>query len=230
MPLHCLIINHLAYADNIVIFSNGKSSSLRLIMNCINDYEISSDQLVNRDKSFFFPPPRTAAQRINRIRRCTCFMDKTFPFAHLGCPLYVSRKLIVYFDNMVSKVVKRLNGWHGKFLSYGGKIILIKSVLQSLPLYTLSPLTPPKGTLALIEKHLANFFWGNSQDHKNYHWSSWANLCVPCDEGGIGIRSMEDFSNIFAMKRWWRLRTSDSLWVAFVKQKYCIGADMVSKK
>ncbi|XP_059294498.1 uncharacterized protein LOC132047475 [Lycium ferocissimum] len=88
----------------------------------------------------------------------------------------------------------------------------------------------PKGTLKLIEKHLANFFWGSSQDHKNYHWSSWVNHSVPCDEEGIGTKNMIDFSNTLAMKRWRRFRTSNSLWANIVRNKYCIRSHVVGKK
>ena len=45
------------------------------------------------------------------------------------------RNMLEYFVYIVSKVVKRLNGWHGKLLCYRegvgrGPIDLIKSVLQ----------------------------------------------------------------------------------------------------
>lgn len=110
MPSNCQAINHLAYADDILIFSSEKSSSIKLIMDRINKYENCSGQLINSDKSFFFPAPKTSAHRINRIRRCTGFMDINFPFTYLGCPLYVSRKKLEYFDYMVGKVVNRLNG------------------------------------------------------------------------------------------------------------------------
>ncbi|XP_070023386.1 uncharacterized protein [Nicotiana sylvestris] len=107
-----------------------------------------------------------------------------------------------HFDPMMTKVAKRLNGWHVKLLTCGGRMVLIKSALQSLPIYTLSAMSPPKGTLNLIEKHLARFFWGTSADKKKYHWSAWRNLCLPKEEGGIGIRSLEDISNTLSMKRW----------------------------
>nr|XP_009800527.1 PREDICTED: uncharacterized protein LOC104246415 [Nicotiana sylvestris] len=55
-----------------------------------------------------------------------------------------------------------------------------------------------KGVFRLIEKHLANFFWGSSEDHKKYHWSSCNHLARPFDEGGIRIRKMEDISNYHA--------------------------------
>lgn len=92
-------------------------------MNTISKYERSSGQLVNRDKSYLLTAPNTVAIRINKIRNCSVFMDKTFSFTCLGRPLYVGMKKIDYFDIMLSKIVKRLNGWHGKFLSHGGKAI-----------------------------------------------------------------------------------------------------------
>ncbi|XP_060216327.1 uncharacterized protein LOC132643819 [Lycium barbarum] len=137
-------INHLAYADDIVIFCSGNSKSVKLIMKQITNYEKASGQLVNKEKSFFLTSIKTSPYRINRLRNCTDFMDKPFPFNYLGCPIYAGRKRIAYFDSMVTKVVKRMNGWQGKMLSFGGKVVLIKSVLQSLPTYTLSALNPLK--------------------------------------------------------------------------------------
>lgn len=122
-------INHLAYADDIVIFSSGNSKTVKMIMKHISGYEKASRQKVNEDKSFFLTGPKTSTYRINRLRQCTGYMDKSFPFTYLGCPLYSGRKKVEYFDDMVSKVIKRVNGWQGKMLTYGGRAVLIKSIL-----------------------------------------------------------------------------------------------------
>ncbi|KAJ8558281.1 hypothetical protein K7X08_005047 [Anisodus acutangulus] len=103
---------------------------------------------------------------------------------------------------MISKVAKRLNEWQGKMLSYGGRTVIIKSVLQSLPTYTLSALKSPKGILNLIEKHMARFFCIPSNERRKHHWSSWSTICNTKEEGGIGIRSMNDIANTLAIKRW----------------------------
>ncbi|KAG5594424.1 hypothetical protein H5410_035656 [Solanum commersonii] len=98
MPPNCPNINYLDYDDAIVIFSSGNTPSMRLITNWIKVYESSSGQLVNRDKSFFLLTSKTSARRINRLRRCTNFMDKNFSSIYLGFPLYVGRKKLEYFD------------------------------------------------------------------------------------------------------------------------------------
>nr|XP_009619005.1 uncharacterized protein LOC104111103 [Nicotiana tomentosiformis] len=85
------LINHLAYADDIVIFTNGNNKSVKLIMKQISNYEASSGQKVNTDKSFFLTDPKIGAHRVNRMRECIGFLEKTFPFNNLGCPLYIGR-------------------------------------------------------------------------------------------------------------------------------------------
>ncbi|XP_070004432.1 uncharacterized protein [Nicotiana sylvestris] len=164
MPVNVPKIKHLAYADDIVIFCSGSSKSIKLVMNVIDKYERSSGQIVNRDKSYFLTTPNTIPTIIKRIRKCSGFMDNNFPFTYLGCHVYVGRKNIVFFDNMIRKIVKRLNDWQEKMLSHGGKVTLIKSVFQFILVYTLSSMTPPKGVLRshLSSKKIAP---GNSHAH-----------------------------------------------------------------
>nr|XP_009624678.1 uncharacterized protein LOC104115704 [Nicotiana tomentosiformis] len=121
-------------------------------------YEKSSGQKVNEDKSFLCTSPKASSSRINKMIDSTGFKPKQFPFTYLGSPLYVGRKKLSIFDDLVNKIIKKIHGWQGKFLSYGGKITLIKHVLQAVSTYTFAEMYPPKGTFKLIEKHFAKFF------------------------------------------------------------------------
>ncbi|XP_070029287.1 uncharacterized protein [Nicotiana sylvestris] len=96
---------------------------------------------------------------------------KEFPIKYLGCPLYV--------------------GWHTKFLSTSGRAILIRHVLLALPVHLLAAIHPPKGVLNQIERMLARFFWGNSEEKKRFHWASWDKLCMPYAEGGDNFRKLQ---------------------------------------
>lgn len=68
-------------------------------------------------------------------------------------------------------MVRRISGWHAKTLSFGDKATLIKHVLLSIPVHTLSAISPPKTTLKYIKKVAADFFWGWDQERKKYHWA-----------------------------------------------------------
>ncbi|XP_070056771.1 uncharacterized protein [Nicotiana tomentosiformis] len=41
---------------------------------------------------------------------------------------------------------------------------------------------------------------------------------------------MEDISDVLATKRWWRFRTTPSMWANFLKNKYCIRAHPAAKQ
>ncbi|KAG5580316.1 hypothetical protein H5410_050943 [Solanum commersonii] len=82
-----------------------------------------------------------------RIKRITGFRQKEGPITYLGCPLFVGRPRIIYFSDLINKFLCRIIGWQTRLLSYGGRAILIKHVLQSLPIHLLSAVTPPSTVL-----------------------------------------------------------------------------------
>lgn len=66
---------------------------------------------MNGKKSFFIHGSKTSIYRINRIRQATGFIEKVFPFNYLGCPIYIGKKRIAYFDGLVTKIVQKISGW-----------------------------------------------------------------------------------------------------------------------
>ena len=79
---------------------------------------------------------------------------------YLGLPSMIgwSKKLI--FAEIKEKVYKKLAGWKGKFLSLGGKEILIKAVAQAIPSYTMSCFLLPKSLCEDLEREMRSFWWG----------------------------------------------------------------------
>jgi hypothetical protein len=49
------------------------------------------------------------------------------------------------------RIEKRLSSWKGKYLSVGGRLVLINSVLSSLPMFMPSFFENPKGVLEKID-------------------------------------------------------------------------------
>nr|XP_016469034.1 PREDICTED: uncharacterized protein LOC107791464 [Nicotiana tabacum] len=226
-------INHLTFADDIIIFTSGGRASLQKIMEILNNYEHTSRQQINRQKSHFMVSPPAFPATIRGVQQITGFTKKESPITYMGCPLYIGRMRIVYFNSLVAKVISRIKGWQSRILSYGGRATMIKHVLQSIPTHLLSALTPsppPKTILRRVEKLAANFFWGMEKDKNIYHRASWQKLTFPTEEGGVGIKSMEDFCQTMKFEKWWLFRTKDSLWSKFLRAKYCQRSNSISKK
>ncbi|KEH25761.1 Nodule Cysteine-Rich (NCR) secreted peptide [Medicago truncatula] len=67
------------------------------------------------------------------------------PFLYLGLPVGGNPQRLSFWDPIVNRIKSRLSGWNSLFLSFGGCLILLKSVLTSLP--ALSFFKAPSGKL-----------------------------------------------------------------------------------
>lgn len=183
-------------------------------------YENLDGQFVNNSKSGFIVNHKAHPRLVRKIGETTGFTRKKMPITYLGVPLYQGRKVKVLFADLIQKITARIKGWSNKFLSAGGRITLINSVLMSIPVHQIAVLHPSKGVISEIERILSNFLWGDSEYGIKYHWRRWEDLCFPVQEGGLGFRSLSHIAEAFICKLWWRFRQQSSLWALFMKQKY----------
>ena len=70
---------------------------------------------------------------------------------YLGMPLGTYFKSAVIWNPILEKMEKKLSGWKCLYISKGGRLMLIKSTLSSLPTYFLSLFTIPKVVVARLE-------------------------------------------------------------------------------
>ena len=82
---------------------------------------------------------------------------------------------------------KKLSGWKRLYLSKGGRLMLLKSTLSSLPTYFfLSLFTIPKSVAARLESIQRNFIWGSSEGSFKYPLVACEKVCLPVEMGGLG--------------------------------------------
>lgn len=77
---------------------------------------------------------------------------------YLGMPLGGNPIKFAFWDPVVSKIHKRLEGWKRGSLSRGGRLALIRSVLTATPTYFLSLFKIPKKVALEIERKMQEFF------------------------------------------------------------------------
>lgn len=145
------------------------------------------------------------------------------PIRYEGVPFSPFRCKISIFDDIIRKVQARVSGWHGKYLSFGGKRMIVKHVLASLPIYLLAAASPPRAVIRRLHSIFARFFWGSNEGNAKHHWLSWSSLCKPLNEGGVGFRDLNDIYKALKLKLCRTLLHSDGLWASFLKAKYCEG-------
>jgi hypothetical protein len=122
---------------------------------------------------------------------------------------------------MLDAIKRRLGSWGNKFVSLGGRIVLINAVLNSLPIFFLSYLKMPVKVWREVVKIQRNFLWGGLKNKKGMCWVKWSEICKPKREGGLGIKDLRLMnSSLLAKWRWKLLNEDNELWKRVILAKY----------
>jgi hypothetical protein len=81
-------------------------------------------------------------------------------FMYLGLPIGGDARRLSFWDAVIERLNSRLSERKSRNLSYGGRLIFLKSVLSSLHVYTLSFFRASAGIIYSIESIFIKFFWG----------------------------------------------------------------------
>ena len=106
-------------------------------------FSMASDTTINREKSklFFFNTPLSICRNIARLMD---FPINTLPSNYLGVPLTGRPLFRATWEDLINKLEKRIANWTFKSLNLAGRLVLVKYVLQAIPLYLYSAFAAPK--------------------------------------------------------------------------------------
>ena len=108
-----------------------------------------------------------------------------------------------------------------KVLSSGGKEVLIKSVAQSILVYSMACFKLPRGLCQHINGILRKFWWGSKKGERKTSWVSWDVMTQPKFMGGMGFRDIELFNLALLARQAWRLlQEPNSLSARILKAVY----------
>ncbi|XP_024628921.1 uncharacterized mitochondrial protein AtMg00310-like [Medicago truncatula] len=147
--------------------------------------------------------------------------EGVIPFKYLGLPVGASSKKVSTWEPMLEQLRKRLNSWGNKFVSLGGRIVLLNSILNAIPIFYLSFLKIPAKVLKMVVRIQREFLWGGARGGRKISWVKWRKVCHPRSKGGLGVRDVKAV-NLSLLAKWkWRLLHEDqSLWKRVLVEKY----------
>ncbi|XP_058786925.1 uncharacterized protein LOC131661401 [Vicia villosa] len=213
-------IDILQFVDDTLLIGDGSWNHIWAIKSVLRGFEMVSGLRINFHKSKLIgininPNVLEIATTLISCRS----EDKHFKF--LGIMIGSNPRRISSWKPLLDNVRRKLNCWKGRWLSFGGRITLLKSVLSSMAIFTLSFYKAPKVVIAEINKLQSNFLWGGSEETRKTHWVCWKDLCLPVEKGGLGFRNLEEFNNALLLKWNWRIfGESNSLWYRVLKARY----------
>ncbi|GJM95149.1 hypothetical protein PR202_ga11856 [Eleusine coracana subsp. coracana] len=129
---------------------------------------------------------------------------------------------------MPTRMKGLIGGWSGREASCAGREILLKSVAQAVPTYSMSCFLLPKSTCKEMRQVIANYWWGSSADSRRIHWLRWDRLTWSKCKGGMGFRDLYLFNLSMLGKQGWRLITRpESLCARVLRGRYFHDSDFM---
>ena len=206
-----LVISHLLYADDTLIFCQANKEQLKYLSWILMWFEALSGLKINLNKSEVIPIG-TVDNVEELVSELGCKVG-SLPTPYLGLPLGAKHKALGVWDSIEERFRKRLASWKIQYISKGGRATLIRSTLSSLPIYYLSLFRMPQKVCARLERIQMQFLWGGSDHEKKISLVKWATVCTDKRKGGIGIKSFSNMNKAVLSKWSWRFANDrKSLW------------------
>jgi ribonuclease HI len=215
---HLNVPSHTLYADDIMIFCKGKLSNIDALMNLFDRYAASSGQNINPAKSTIFAGSINQA-RLHNIADKLGFSIGSTPFVYLGVPIFKGKPKARFLKPFVDKVKSKLAAWKASLLSIAGRVQLIKSVVHGMLLHSFLIYSWPLSLIKELELCMRNFIWSGDISKRKLVTVSWANVCQPISEGGLGIRSLFKLNEASNLKLCWDLFHSNEHWSNLLRSR-----------
>jgi hypothetical protein len=219
-----LVISHLQYADDTICLGEASWNNLRCLKAILRGFELCSGLKVNFWKSCLMGinVPLSFMDTACNFLNCK---QGSIPFSYLGLPVGANPRRGATWDPLIDHLKKRLQSWGNRFVSLGGRIVLLNSVLNAIPIFYLSFMKVPAVMLKKITRIQREFLWGGVRGGRKVCWVSWKEVCKPRCQGGLGVRDVAK-ANLSLLIKWrWRLLQKDNgLWKDILVAKYGVEA------
>ncbi len=196
-------IHSLQFADDLLIFFDGTAKSAKVIKLLLDAFSSASGLKINFAKSSIIPVNLETSLAAGLADFFGCSAG-SFPTTYLGLPLSPKALRKADYLPLVEKMDKHLAGWKGSLLSRAGRLVLLNSVLSSVPAFFCSAFRIPAWVSKTIDRIRRGFFWkGKVLDNGFHCLVNWEQVCRPRDQGRMGIRKLKVMNSALLMKNFW---------------------------
>ncbi|XP_020243643.1 uncharacterized protein LOC109821898 [Asparagus officinalis] len=204
-------IKSLQFADDTIVFCKANPTDITNLKSILYLFECTSGLSINFSKSnlFYSGKSSTKGPLLANILNCSFASP---PFKYLDLPLKRGSLSRADWQPLIDSLYRKLSIWKSKQLSIGGRLVLFKSVLSSIPIYYMSFFKLSCWLIKKIDRIRCDFLWGGTNTNiKTIHPVRWDAVCSPKACGGLGVSNLHLF-NISLLSKW--------LWNFLVNSNY----------
>ncbi|WVZ85537.1 hypothetical protein U9M48_032454 [Paspalum notatum var. saurae] len=192
------------YVDDVVLFLRPSYQDISAVVSFLDIFGHATGLKANISKSSV-TPIQCGENELATIAALLPCEVKSFPCTYLGIPLSIRKLTNADLLPLVDKVADKLPRWEANLLSRAGRLVLVKAVLSSVPIYLMLALELPKRST----RGEGGFFGQGDANGGNYI-VSWDVVQRPPQYGGLGILNLEMLGWALRIRWLWLEKTDAS--------------------
>jgi hypothetical protein len=154
-----VVVSHLQYADDTLCIGEATVENLWALKAILRDFEMTSRLKVNFWKSNIMG----VNVPLEFMRSASTFLNcrvRYVPFKYLGLPVGANPRRISTWELLIQSLRNRLGSWMNRYISLGGRITLLNSVLSLIHIFYLSFMKMPIHVWKIIKTDSTRIFMG----------------------------------------------------------------------
>ncbi|CAM6128383.1 unnamed protein product [Calypogeia fissa] len=204
-----MTISYRLFADDLGIFIPGSELAFEQLQEALALYERATGARLNLGKTTIIPLAMTSIP--TWLRDSGGYIGREGEVhRYLGAPVGWNLKLSALHNFCLDRISERLASWTSRMLSFTGRTLLVKHVLQAIPIYHAMFLYAPLLVCRKITRLCKDFLWGfNKEGGRKLPLVAWDKLAPPKIHGGLGFKAV--FHHSCALLSRWILMALDHL-------------------
>ncbi|XP_016199096.1 uncharacterized protein LOC107640057 [Arachis ipaensis] len=172
-------LSHLQFANDTILFYPPEEETVRNYKILLRCFEIMSGLSIYFEKSRLIPVncSQEWASRMCQLLGC---QEAALPVRYLGIIIGANPRLVKIWKPVTDKVEENV-------LSKAGKLVLIKSVINNLPIYYLRLYKMPNAVAQKIISLQRRFFSEKDDGRPSMALVKWEMIQAPKKLGGLGV-------------------------------------------
>lgn len=154
-----LVISHLQYADDTIRIGKASVQNLWTIKAVLRGFEMASGLKINFSKSSLIWVNVSEEFMSMGCDFLNC-SEGCLPFKYLGLPVGANLRSMSTWEPLVETLGGRLNSWSNRYISFGGIVVLLNSMFNSIPIFYLSFLKMTVHVWRRVLRIQREFLWG----------------------------------------------------------------------
>lgn len=150
------------------------------------------------------------------------------PFVYLDVPIFLGKSKAINFLALAGRIKPKLASWKANLLSMAGRVLLVKSIIQSMMILNITIYNWHASIIKTINILIRSFIWSGNIEKRKMVIVAWSKYCSKNSEGRLGLLSLKHYNKATNLYLCWKLLNRRHPWSSFLAARVLRNGKMIN--